>query len=160
MRAAEDVQRQIAIALVTLLARRLHALAPRSVLEKFAVMQMIDAHLPTTDSRELMLTRYTQPEAELSLESAETGSARATFPRFAQTVGGRFLMGEGFHGGGFHGGDFGREALVTGASEGAEDIFGDRVNVAVRLEALAQPDAMCLSRIVRDQVRDRLDYGL
>src|SRR5262249_10667385 len=53
------------------LARRLHALAPgltpRSVLEKFAAMQMIDVHLPTTDGRELVLTRYTEPEAELSL---------------------------------------------------------------------------------------------
>src|SRR5215472_504862 len=46
--------------------RRLHALAPgltpRSVLEKFAAMQMIDVHLPTTDGRELVLTRYTEPE--------------------------------------------------------------------------------------------------
>ena len=51
--------------------RRLHALAPgltpRSVLEKFAAVQMIDVHLPTTDARELMLTRYTQPEPELQL---------------------------------------------------------------------------------------------
>jgi hypothetical protein len=30
-------------------------------------MQMIDVHLPTTDGRELVLTRYTQPEPELSL---------------------------------------------------------------------------------------------
>ena len=30
-------------------------------------MQMIDVHLPTTDGRELMLTRYTQPEPELNL---------------------------------------------------------------------------------------------
>jgi hypothetical protein len=36
------------------------------VLEKFDVMQMIDVHLPTTDGRELVLTRYTEPEAELS----------------------------------------------------------------------------------------------
>ena len=68
------------------LARRLHALAPgltpRSVLEKFAAVQMIDVqmidvqmidvqmidvHLPTTDGRELVLTRYTEPESELSL---------------------------------------------------------------------------------------------
>src|SRR3954468_23511245 len=53
------------------LTRRLHALAPgltpRSVLEKFAAVQMIDVHLPTTDGRELMLTRYTEPEAGLSL---------------------------------------------------------------------------------------------
>ena len=50
---------------------RLHALAPgltaRSVLEKFAAMQMIDVHLPTTDGRELRLTRYTQPEPDLQL---------------------------------------------------------------------------------------------
>src|SRR4030095_2136948 len=53
------------------LTRRLHALAPgltpRAVLEKFAAMQMIDVHLPTTDGRELLLTRYTEPEPELQL---------------------------------------------------------------------------------------------
>ena len=30
-------------------------------------MQMIDVHLPTTDGRELVLSRYTEPEPELSL---------------------------------------------------------------------------------------------
>ena len=35
--------------------------------EKFAAMQMIDVHLPTADGRELLLTRYTEPEAELRL---------------------------------------------------------------------------------------------
>ena len=30
-------------------------------------MQMIDVHLPTTDGRELVLTRYSEPEPELSL---------------------------------------------------------------------------------------------
>ena len=39
-----------------------------------------------------------------------------------------------------------------------EDIFGDGVNVAARLEGLAEPGGIYLSRVVRDQVRDRLDY--
>jgi TolB-like protein/class 3 adenylate cyclase len=38
------------------------------------------------------------------------------------------------------------------------DIFGDGVNVAARLEALAELGGICVSRVVRDQVRDRLDY--
>jgi hypothetical protein len=42
-------------------------LTPRSVLEKFSAVQMIDVHVPTTDGREQTLTRYTQPEAELKL---------------------------------------------------------------------------------------------
>jgi adenylate cyclase len=39
------------------------------------------------------------------------------------------------------------------------DIFGDGVNVAARLEALAAPGGICVSRVARDQVRDRLDYA-
>lgn len=42
-------------------------LTPRSVLEKFSAMQMIDVHLPTRDGREVVLTRYTQPERDLEL---------------------------------------------------------------------------------------------
>ena len=61
----------LAYCLHVTLGRRLHALAPgltpRSVLEKFAAVQMIDVHLPTTDGRELLLTRYTEPEPELKL---------------------------------------------------------------------------------------------
>src|SRR6266700_1234616 len=53
------------------LTRRLYALAPgltaRSALDKFAAVQMIDVHLPTTDGREIRLTRYTHPEPELQL---------------------------------------------------------------------------------------------
>jgi hypothetical protein len=53
------------------LGHRLKHLAPgltaRSVLEKFSAVQMIDVHIPTTDARELTLTRYTQPESELKL---------------------------------------------------------------------------------------------
>jgi len=37
------------------------------------------------------------------------------------------------------------------------DIFGDGVNVAARLEGLAQPGGICVSRMVRDNVRDKLD---
>jgi transposase len=37
---------------------------PREVIAKFKAMQMVDVHLPTTDGRELTLSRYTQPEAE------------------------------------------------------------------------------------------------
>jgi hypothetical protein len=61
----------LAYCLQITLQRRLHPLAPaltaRSALEKFAAVQMIDIHLPTTDGRELLLTRYTQPEPELRL---------------------------------------------------------------------------------------------
>src|SRR5262245_7560186 len=39
-----------------------------------------------------------------------------------------------------------------------EDIFGDGVNVAARLEALAEPGGLCISRMVRDQIRDKLPY--
>ena len=42
-------------------------LTPRAILEKFKSMQMIDVHLPTTDGRNLILPRYTQPEKELKL---------------------------------------------------------------------------------------------
>ena len=42
-------------------------LTPRAILEKFKTMQMIDVHLPTTDGRNLILPRYTQPEKELQL---------------------------------------------------------------------------------------------
>jgi transposase len=61
----------LAYCLHVTLGRRLHALAPgltpRSVLEKFSAIQMIDVAIPTTDTRELCLTRYTEPQPELSL---------------------------------------------------------------------------------------------
>ena len=39
------------------------------------------------------------------------------------------------------------------------DIFGDGVNVAARLETLAEPGGICVSRVVRDQVRDKLAFA-
>ena len=61
----------LAYCLHVTLGRRLKDLAPgltpRSVLEKLGTMQMIDVHLPTTDGREVILTRYTQPEPEQRL---------------------------------------------------------------------------------------------
>lgn len=50
------------------LRHQLRAKAPgltsRAVLEKFAAIQMLDVHLPTTDGPELVLQRYTQPERD------------------------------------------------------------------------------------------------
>lgn len=42
-------------------------LTPRAIFEKFKAMQMIDVHLPTTDGRNLVLPRYTQPEKDQQL---------------------------------------------------------------------------------------------
>jgi len=61
----------LAYCLHVTLRRRLRDLAPgltpRAVLEKFAAVQMIDVHLPTDDGREVVLSRYTQPEQELQM---------------------------------------------------------------------------------------------
>ena len=61
----------LAYCLYVTLGRQLAALAPgltaRSALEKFAAVQMVDVHVPTTDGRELCLTRHTQPEPDLAL---------------------------------------------------------------------------------------------
>jgi transposase len=42
-------------------------LTPRAVLDKFATIQMIDVHFPTTDGRTLILSRYTYPERDHKL---------------------------------------------------------------------------------------------
>ena len=61
----------LAYCLHVTLGRRLRDLAPglttRAVLEKFGAVQMLDVRIPTTDGREVVLTRYTQPEKELQL---------------------------------------------------------------------------------------------
>jgi Transposase DDE domain len=42
-------------------------LTPRAVLDKLAAIQMLDVHFPTTDARTLILTRYTEPNADQKL---------------------------------------------------------------------------------------------
>jgi transposase len=39
-------------------------ITPREVIAKFKTIQMVDVHIPTTDEREITLSRYTQPEPE------------------------------------------------------------------------------------------------
>ena len=61
----------LAYCLYVTLQQRLRALAPgltsRAVIEKMCAIQMIDVHLPTTDGRLLILSRYTQPEPDHQL---------------------------------------------------------------------------------------------
>jgi len=61
----------LAYCLQVTLKQRLRALAPgltpRAALEKFSALQMVDVHLPTTDGRTLILSRYTEPEKDQQL---------------------------------------------------------------------------------------------
>jgi hypothetical protein len=61
----------LAYCLHVTLGQWLRTLAPglttRSVLEKFAAVQMVDVHIPTSDGRTLILSRYTHPEPDLQL---------------------------------------------------------------------------------------------
>jgi transposase len=61
----------LAYCLHVTLRRRLRDLAPgltaRAVLEKFATIQMLDVHLPTTDQRTVVMRRYTQPASDVQL---------------------------------------------------------------------------------------------
>ena len=61
----------IAYCLQITLKQRLRSLAPgltpRSVLDKMAAIQMVDVHLPTTDGRTVVLSRYTDPEADQAI---------------------------------------------------------------------------------------------
>ena len=58
-----------------------------------------------------------------------------------------------------------RIVLRIGINQGdiivdGDDIYGDGVNVAARLEEIAEPGGICISRAVRDQIRDKLLYEL
>jgi transposase len=58
----------VAYCLQVTLKQRLQALAPgltpRQVFDKFSAIQMVDVHLPTTDGRHIILSRYTHPEKD------------------------------------------------------------------------------------------------
>jgi transposase len=82
----------LAYCLHVTLQRKLHPLAPgltpRAILEKFSSIQMVDVHLPTTDGREIILSRYTQPEkeiqmllAKMKLELPEQPPPKVTAPK-------------------------------------------------------------------------------
>jgi hypothetical protein len=83
----------LAYALHATLRRRLRDLAPgltsRVVLEKLQAIQMVDVHLPTTDGRELVLSRYTEaePDAALLLRQLRLQLPAQPAPRlYAQTA--------------------------------------------------------------------------
>jgi IS4 transposase len=61
------------VTLKQLLKQRAPGLTPRVVLEKLAAMQLLDVHFPTTDGRELLFTRYTQPQPDQQLLLAQLG---------------------------------------------------------------------------------------
>ena len=42
-------------------------LTPRAVLDKFAAIQMLDVHFPTTDRRTLIMSRYSEPNTDQKL---------------------------------------------------------------------------------------------
>ena len=50
-------------------------LTPRQVLDQLATVQMIDLEFPATDGRQLVLSRYTQPEAAVKLLLAGIGKS-------------------------------------------------------------------------------------
>jgi hypothetical protein len=61
----------LAYCLAITLRQQLRAVAgglmPRVVFEKFATLQMLDVSVPTTDGRELLLVRHTEPNREVAL---------------------------------------------------------------------------------------------
>lgn len=61
------------VTLKQLLKQRAPGLTPRVVLEKLSAMQLLDVHFPTTDGRELIFTRYTEPEPDQQLLLSQLG---------------------------------------------------------------------------------------
>ena len=79
----------LAYCLHVTLGQWLRTLAPglttRSVLEKFAAVQMVDVHIPTSDGRTLILSRYTQPPPDPTARPS-TPEARACALAFRRLV--------------------------------------------------------------------------
>ena len=61
---------------------RAAGLTSEAILEKLSSMQMIDVHLPTTDGRHIVMSRYTQPEKDVSLLLAQLGLTLPEQPPF------------------------------------------------------------------------------
>ena len=83
----------LAYCLQVTLKQRLRSLAPgltpRAMLEKMAAVQMVDVHLPTTDGRTVVLSRYTEPEPDqvLLLRRLKTDLPAQPPPRIAAADG-------------------------------------------------------------------------
>ena len=88
----------LAYCLQVTLKQRLRSLAPgltpRSVLDKMAAIQMVDVHLPTTDGRTVILSRYTEPELDqaILLQQLKIELARPTAAQDHRGGGSRISM--------------------------------------------------------------------
>jgi transposase len=63
----------LSVSLKEKLRRRAPGLTAREALQKLSAIQMLDVHFPTTDGRELIFTRYTQPEHDQQLVLTQLG---------------------------------------------------------------------------------------
>ena len=55
------------VALKSMLSSKAPGLTPRGVLEKLGAIRMLDVYFPTTDGRDLVFVRHTQPETDQRL---------------------------------------------------------------------------------------------
>jgi len=69
------------VTLKNLAKRHASGLTPREIIEKFATMQMVDVHLPTSDGRCLVMPRYTQPNQDHQLLLHQLGLKLPDQPR-------------------------------------------------------------------------------
>jgi transposase len=67
-------------------------LTPRAVLDKFAAIQMLDVHFPTTDRRTLILSRYTELNADQKLLVKQLKLDLPVQPRPRITAGGQIAQ--------------------------------------------------------------------